>query len=121
MRGLQSWTLRDLVRLVDDWLGVSRITHDRLQLRREPVDLAEIPVIATATAQPLRSSASQTLEVQLTEAALPLHADPHRLAEVFSNPLSVASKFSVVGGPSGLWQNCSHSVSLCVCVTRASG
>ncbi len=89
--------MRQLVRLVDDLLDVSRITRDRLELRREMVDLAEVLTIARETVQPLLASAGQTLEVHLPVGALPLHADPHRLAQVFSNLLSNASKFSAQG------------------------
>ncbi len=89
--------MRQLVRLVDDLLDVSRITRDRLELRREMVDLAEVLTIARETVQPLLASAGQTLEVHLPAGALPLHADPHRLAQVFSNLLSNASKFSAQG------------------------
>ncbi len=90
--------MRQLVRLVDDLLDVSRITRNRLELRLEPVDLAEVLAIARETVQPLLASAGQTLEVHLPTGALPLNADPHRLAQVFSNLLSNASKFSAEGG-----------------------
>ena len=42
-----------MVRLVDDLMEVSRITRDRIELRKEPVDLAEIVRTAVETSQPL--------------------------------------------------------------------
>jgi len=89
--------MRHLVRLVDDLLDVSRITRDRLELRREPVELAKVVAAARETVQPLIDAAGQSLLVDSPPEPIVLFADPHRLAQVFANLLSNASKFSDPG------------------------
>jgi signal transduction histidine kinase len=98
LQGVIERQMRHLVRLVDDLLDVSRITRDRLDLRREPVDLADVVAVARESVQPLLDAVGQRLELDLPPVALPLDADPHRLAQVFANLLSNASKFSDEGG-----------------------
>jgi signal transduction histidine kinase len=94
--------MRHLVRLVDDLLDVSRITRDRLELRLERVRLADVLAAAQETVQPLLDGAGQHIDLDVPEQPLSLDADPHRLAQVFSNLLSNASKFSAEGGLLGL-------------------
>jgi signal transduction histidine kinase len=52
-----------LVRLVDDLLDVSRITANKIQLRREPHDLARLMATAVESIVPLATAAEQTLDV----------------------------------------------------------
>ena len=89
--------MRHLVRLVDDLLDVSRITRDRLELRPEPVEMAKVLSAALETVQPLVQAERQLLKVSVPGEPLLLFADPHRLAQVFANLLSNASKFSEAG------------------------
>ncbi len=97
LQGVIERQMRHLVRLVDDLLDVSRITRDRLDLRREPLDLADVLEVARESVQPLFDAAGQCLEIHLPQGPMPLDADPHRLAQVFSNLLSNGSKFSPLG------------------------
>jgi signal transduction histidine kinase len=105
LQGVLERQMRHLVRLVDDLLDVSRITRDHLELRRERVDLADVLAAAQETVQPLLDAAGQHIEFDVPDATLTLDADPHRLAQVFSNLLSNASKFSPDGGLLGLSAN----------------
>jgi signal transduction histidine kinase len=98
LHGVIERQMRHLVRLVDDLLDVSRITRDRLELRLEAVELADVLAAAQETVQPILEAARQRLELSLPAGPLPLDADPHRLAQVFSNLLSNASKFSPEAG-----------------------
>jgi signal transduction histidine kinase/ActR/RegA family two-component response regulator len=102
LHGVIERQMRHLVRLVDDLLDVSRITRDHIELRVERVDLADVLATAQETVQPLLDAAGQHIELDLPDAALSLDADPHRLAQVFSNLLSNASKFSPEGSLLGL-------------------
>ena len=87
-----------MVRLVDDLLEVSRFTRGKIELRRRPVELA--PVIATAveTSNPLIESARHQLEVNLPGDPMVVDADPTRLAQVFSNLLNNAARYTDSGG-----------------------
>jgi PAS domain S-box-containing protein len=87
-----------LVRLVDDLLDVSRIMRGRVELRREPVDLAELVRQATAAVQPVVDQRGQQLLVSLPGRPVTLDADPVRLAQVIENLVGNASKYSEPGG-----------------------
>lgn len=87
-----------LVRLVDDLLDLSRVNSGKIELRREPVELAKVIQQALETCGPMTESAGQTLTVELPTRAIFLDVDPVRLAQVVSNLLNNACKFSGQGG-----------------------
>jgi signal transduction histidine kinase/ActR/RegA family two-component response regulator len=86
--------VRQLVRLVDDLLDVSRITANKIQLRREPLDLARLMATAVESIMPLVTASGQTLDVQLPARPLAVDGDGARLVQVFSNVLNNAVKFT---------------------------
>jgi signal transduction histidine kinase len=90
--------LLQMVRLVDDLLDVSRITRGRIDLQRERVDLAGVIQAAVETSRPAIESAAHLLTVTFPAEALPLEADPTRLAQVFANLLNNAAKYTPRGG-----------------------
>ena len=83
-----------LVRLVDDLLDVSRITANKIQLRREPLDLARVMAAAVESITPLATAAGHTLEVQLPARPICIEGDLARLVQVFANVLHNAVKFT---------------------------
>jgi len=87
-----------LERLVDDLLDVSRITQDKLELRRQRVDLAALVQQVVETSRPLAEVAQQRIDVEIPAVPIQVDADPMRLGQVFSNLLSNASKYSDPGG-----------------------
>ncbi|HEX6997183.1 MAG TPA: ATP-binding protein [Gammaproteobacteria bacterium] len=95
--GIIQRQLRQLVRLVDDLLDVSRITSGKLVIKRERVELADVVQNAVDTVKPLLESRQQKLAVSLPQQPVYLQADPVRLAQVFSNLLNNAAKYSDLG------------------------
>src|SRR5713226_727281 len=90
--------LGQLVRLVDDLLDVSRITRDKLELRKERVELASILHQSVEVCRPLAERAKHEVTVSLPSEPIYLHADPVRLAQVFSNLLNNSCKYTEPGG-----------------------
>jgi len=90
--------LRQVVRLVDDLLDVSRISAGKLELRRKRVDVSVVMQNAVETSRPLIEAGRHRLTVNLPERPLPVDADVVRLAQVFSNLLNNAAKYSEPGG-----------------------
>ncbi len=86
--------VQHLVRLVDDLLDVSRVTHGKIELRLERVELAKVVARAVETAQPLIDARGHRMEISVPEPPLFLHADPVRLAQVISNVLTNAVKYT---------------------------
>ncbi|HSV34211.1 MAG TPA: ATP-binding protein [Ramlibacter sp.] len=88
-----------LARLVDDLLDVSRITTGKIELKKEPTDLVSIVNSAIETSRPHIEAAHHHLSVRFQEdASTRLVADPVRLAQVFSNLLNNAAKYTRPGG-----------------------
>lgn len=87
-----------LVRLVDDLLDVSRINRGRLELKKEIVDLAAILESSVEVARPQAASREIEFQISLPETPIHLDGDPLRLAQVFSNILNNASKYTERGG-----------------------
>jgi two-component system CheB/CheR fusion protein len=85
---------RALTRLVDDLLDISRITQNRLELRREPANLAMIVEAAVESSRPLIDAGRHALEVKLPDEPVFLLADVTRLAQVISNLLNNAARYS---------------------------
>ncbi|HEY6360031.1 MAG TPA: ATP-binding protein, partial [Vicinamibacterales bacterium] len=87
-----------LVRLVDDLLDVSRITANKIQLRRESLDLGPLMATAVESITALAAAAGHTVHVQLPSAPVRVNADGARLVQVFANVLNNAVKFTPPGG-----------------------
>jgi PAS domain S-box-containing protein len=90
--------LSHLERLIDDLLDVSRITRDKIDLRRDYVELASVIHQSLEACQPLAESAYHEISLTLPPQPIYLHADPVRLAQVFSNILNNACKYTEPGG-----------------------
>jgi PAS domain S-box-containing protein len=90
--------VRHLARLIDDLLDVNRISRGKLQLRKERVVLAAVVDQALEVARPLIEGAGHDLTVSLPRQPVHLEADPVRLAQVISNLLDNACKFTERGG-----------------------
>jgi signal transduction histidine kinase len=97
-RGVMDRQLQQMVRLVDDLLDVSRITRDRIDLRKEPMPLGRAVRSAIEISRPLIEAAGQALTVNLPSRPIHLLADPTRLAQIFSNLLNNASKYTQAQG-----------------------
>ena len=85
-------------RLLDDLLEVSRITRGKLELRRERIDLGESLAAAVGTARPLIEARGHSLTVEPPESRVELDADPVRFAQILSNLLTNAAKYTDPGG-----------------------
>ena len=87
-----------MTRLVEDLLDISRITSDKLELRKESVILSQIIESAVETARPQIDAQAHELSVWLPAEPIYLNADLVRLSQVFSNLLNNAAKFTPRGG-----------------------
>jgi signal transduction histidine kinase len=87
-----------LTRLIDDLLDVGRITQGKLELRRETVEVHDL---LAGVVEPIHhglEAAGQHLTVRRAAGPVLVHADPIRLAQVFSNLIDNAIKYSAPGG-----------------------
>src|SRR5439155_16476598 len=87
-----------LARLIDDLLDVGRITQGKLELRRETIELDTFLGHAVESVRPLVEGLRQQLAVERPGEPILVHADPVRMAQVFSNLLDNASKYTAPAG-----------------------
>lgn len=87
-----------LIALVDDLLDVSRITQGRLKLRKCHIKLADVVQTAVEASMPFIQEAGHTLSVSLPSGDIYVDADPNRLAQVVSNLLNNAAKYTPESG-----------------------
>ncbi|MEO5701815.1 MAG: ATP-binding protein [Casimicrobiaceae bacterium] len=90
--------LRQLSRMVDDLLDVSRVKHGKIELRRQSLVLRDVLLGAIEGMRPMFESRGHALEISLPERPLTLDADGVRLTQVFSNLLHNAAKYTDPGG-----------------------
>lgn len=90
--------LKQMVRLVDDLLDVSRINTGKLTISKKRVDIQSVIYDALESSGPLIKSCGHTLSLQLPSQLIFVDADPLRLAQVFSNILNNAAKYTDRGG-----------------------
>jgi signal transduction histidine kinase/DNA-binding response OmpR family regulator len=98
IRQVMERQIAHLVRLVDDLMEVSRISRGVLELRRERVDLGSVLRNALETSQPLVQAGRHELEVTSDGSRLRVDGDPVRLAQVLSNLINNAAKYTPEGG-----------------------
>jgi signal transduction histidine kinase len=90
--------LHHLTHLVDDLMEVSRITQGRMELRREPVLLADIVRGAVEDVAAMLRVAGHALDVSIEAPGAVVDADPTRLFQVVVNLLTNAGKYTPDGG-----------------------
>jgi PAS domain S-box-containing protein len=98
VRDMMQRQLGHLVRLVDDLLDVSRITRGKLELRKERLEVARVVESALETTRPVIEAAKHELTVVVPAQPLRVDGDLTRLAQVLSNLLSNAAKYTPAGG-----------------------
>jgi len=94
--------VKNLAHLIDDLLDVSRITRDKIQLRKEPVDGRVLIERALATVGPAIAERRHELTSDVAPMPLPLHVDPVRVEQILVNLLSNAAKYTPEGGRLGV-------------------
>jgi len=97
-RDVMARQVRHMIRLIDDLLDVSRINRGSLLLRSDPAEISEVVRSAVDMSRPLIDSARHELAISLSPQPLWVHGDPMRLAQVMTNLLNNAAKFTPPGG-----------------------
>lgn len=98
VREVMQRQLRQMVRLVDDLLDVSRITTGKLVVRKSRVELQVVLKSAVELTEAFIAQRGHALEVEMLDAPAWLDADATRLSQVFSNLLNNAAKYTDSGG-----------------------
>jgi signal transduction histidine kinase/ActR/RegA family two-component response regulator len=97
-RGVMERQLKQMVRLVDDLLDVSRINTGKLTIRRESLELNAVVANALEIARPFIDAQGHALVVELPARPVHVLGDATRLAQVLSNLLNNAARYTPRGG-----------------------
>jgi signal transduction histidine kinase/CheY-like chemotaxis protein len=89
---------RQLARLVDDLLDVSRITQGAVRIRREPIEAADLVAMAAEANRGMMDQRGHQFRVEVPEQPIWLDADATRLTQVLSNLLNNAARYTPAGG-----------------------
>lgn len=98
VRSMMERQLEQMVRLIDDLLDLSRISRGKIELRKERVELAKIVQTALETSRPAIDEAGHELQISVPTGPVYVDADVTRLAQVISNLLNNAAKYTERGG-----------------------
>ncbi len=104
-----------LVRLVDDLLDISRITSGKIELKKRTVPVEEVLKNAVEMASPLLEQRHHRLTMAL-QPDLAWTVDPTRLAQVVSNLLTNAARYTATGGTVRLtaWRDAGDTIAVSV-------
>ncbi|QDU14753.1 Aerobic respiration control sensor protein ArcB [Gimesia maris] len=95
--------LDQMKHLINDLLDASRIVHGKIDLKKEKLDLTHVLNRAIETVNPFIREKQQDLKLELSETPIFLEGDEIRLAQVFANLLTNASKYTDKKGT--IWLN----------------
>jgi PAS domain S-box-containing protein len=98
IRSMMERQLGQMVHLIDDLLDLSRISRGKIELRKERIELSKAIQQAVEASRPAISKAGHELLIDFSPAPIYVDADPTRLAQVFTNLLNNAAKFTDHGG-----------------------
>jgi PAS domain S-box-containing protein len=98
VRSMMERQISHMVRLVDDLLDLSRISRGKIALKKGLGRLDAILGSALEASRPLVEAAGHRLSVEMPPEAIFVDADETRLAQVFSNLLNNAAKYTEPGG-----------------------
>jgi CheY-like chemotaxis protein/two-component sensor histidine kinase len=83
-----------MTHLLNDLLDVSRVTLGKIELRLQKIPLSDVIGMAVESVLPLIDSRDQHLSVDVPNHPVWLNADPTRMAQIFSNLLNNAAKYT---------------------------
>ena len=97
-RAIMERQIAHMTRLVDDLLDVSRISRGKLELRLEPIRLADAISSAAETSRPVLLDRQHVFTITMPDQPIEVTADLVRLSQAFTNLLNNAAKYTPEGG-----------------------
>lgn len=96
--GIAERNLKRLTLLINDLLDLSKLEAGKMQLQRQPADLAPVITEAVQSLGNWAAAKSLRFSLDLAEGMPQAQIDPNRIIQVLTNILGNAVKFSPAGG-----------------------
>lgn len=90
--------LKHVIHLIDDLLDMSRVSQGKIDLDKQTINLVDAINIATEASEPLIKERAHQLSTQLPTQPVWIYADLTRIAQIISNLLNNAAKYTPQGG-----------------------
>ncbi|HTB78058.1 MAG TPA: chemotaxis protein CheB [Polyangiaceae bacterium] len=97
---------QQMARLLDDLLEVNRVTENKIELRKEVLDLREVSREAADSVRSLMEARGLAFTSDVEGAPLWVDGDAARLQQIQANLLANAAKYTSDGGSVRLWVGC---------------
>jgi PAS domain S-box-containing protein len=117
--GIMSRQMRQMTRLIDDLLDIARITGNKLELKKEVIELSDVIRIAVETSKPLIESSGHQFSMDMPEETVCIKGDQVRIAQAVSNLLNNAAKYTESGG--SIWLSAERQGHEIVITVRDTG
>jgi len=98
VQGMMQRQVDHMVHLVDDLLDMARLSEGKVELKRSQVVLATVVHDAVEMSMPLVRAGAHQLALHLPDDGIAMFIDRHRIAQVLSNLLNNAAKYTPRGG-----------------------
>lgn len=98
VQGMMARQVDHMVHLIDDLLDMARIDSGKIELKKSRIDLKTIIASAVEASLSMIDAAQHTFEMHILDEPLPLNADATRLAQVLTNLLANAAKYTPKSG-----------------------
>lgn len=118
-RQMMERQLGHMVHLIDDLLDISRISRGKLELRKVIFSIEEKIINAVESCRPMIEIAGHKITVNIEDDSMFIHGDPTRVAQILTNLLTNASKYSRKGGH--IWLTASRDDGYAVISIRDAG
>ena len=119
LRGTMTRQIRQMTRLVEDLLDLTRISHGKVCLKTQPVNLNQVVAAAVEAVRPSIDAGHHELRVIKPDEPLVVNGDGVRLTQVFTNLLQNAAKFTASGGR--IWLEVRHEREAAMVSVRDNG
>jgi PAS domain S-box-containing protein len=119
VRRIMDRQVGQMVRLIDDLLEISRVTSGKLTLHKQRVKLAAVVQSAVEETRSLIHESGHELTITQPPEPIFLDADPTRLAQIFSNLLNNAAKYTEKGGR--IWLTVERTADVATVSVRDTG
>lgn len=97
---------QQMARLLDDLLEASRVTENKIELRKQIVDLGAVTKVAAEAARSLMEARGIEFDVEIDLEPIWVDGDPARLQQIETNLLHNAAKYTLQGGHVWLAAHC---------------